>query len=51
MYTRRDTLDKELDPGPTPAVFDMLYSLIDKVWSYHLSKWRKQLFRTNIDLF
>ena len=34
MYTRRFTLDKELNPGPTPAVFDdMLYDLVDKVWS------------------
>ena len=34
MYTRRFTLDKELNPGPMPAVFDdMLYDLVDKVWS------------------
>ena len=32
-YTRRYTLDKERNPGPTPAVFDdMLYDLVDKVW-------------------
>ena len=31
-YTRRYTLDKEHNPGPTPAVFYMLYELVDKVW-------------------
>ena len=31
-YTRRYILDKELNPGPTPAVFDdMLYDLVDKL--------------------
>ena len=40
MYTRRYTLNKELDPGPTPAEFDdMMYSLADEIWSYYLSKW------------
>ena len=30
-YTRRYTLDKELNPGPAPAVFDdMLFHLVDK---------------------
>ena len=42
MYTRRYALDKKLDPGSTPAVFDdMMYSLVDEIWSYYLSKWRK----------
>ena len=40
MYTRRYTLDKELELGPTPAAFaDMLYSLADEAWSYILSKY------------
>ena len=31
-YTRRYTLDKELNPGPAPAVFDdILFHLVDKV--------------------
>ena len=35
MYTRRYTLDKELDPGPTPAEFDdMLYHLADEAWTF-----------------
>ena len=34
-YTRRYSLDKDLNPGPTSADFDnYLYDLAEKVWSY-----------------
>ena len=36
-YTRRYSLDQDLNPGPTPAIFDeYLCGLVEKVWPYTL---------------
>lgn len=34
-YTRRYTLDNDLNPGPKPSEFDdFLYDLAEKIWPY-----------------